>query len=134
MRHRDAGRKLGRNSTHRAAMYRNMVTSLLDHGRIKTTEPKAKELRRFVERTITRGISVHALVAKPVDERTPAEQAQVVHAYRMAARLVRTSETLRKLFTEVAPRFKDRHGGYTRIVKIAPRPGDGAPMAIIELV
>jgi len=134
MRHRDAGRKLGRNSTHRAAMYRNMVTSLLDHGRIKTTEPKAKELRRFVERTITRGISVHALVAKPVDERTPTEQAQVVHAYRMAARLVRTSETLRKLFTEVAPRFKDRHGGYTRIVKIAPRPGDGAPMAIIELV
>jgi large subunit ribosomal protein L17 len=134
MRHRDAGRKLGRNSTHRAAMYRNMVTSLLDHGRIKTTEPKAKELRRFVERTITRGISVHELVAKPVDERTPVEQAKVVHAYRMAARLVRTSETLSKLFTEVAPRFKDRHGGYTRIVKIAPRPGDGAPMAIIELV
>jgi large subunit ribosomal protein L17 len=134
MRHRDAGRKLGRNSTHRAAMYRNMVTSLLDHGRIKTTEPKAKELRRFVEKTITRGISVHELVAKPVDQRTPAEQSQVVHAYRMAARLVRTTEALTKLFTEVAPRFKDRHGGYTRIVKVAPRPGDGAPMAIIELV
>ena len=134
MRHRDAGRKLGRNSTHRAAMYRNMVTSLLDHGRIKTTEPKAKELRRFVEKTITRGISVHELVAKPVADRTPAEQSQVVHAYRMAARLVRTTEALTKLFTEVAPRFKDRHGGYTRIVKVAPRPGDGAPMAIIELV
>jgi large subunit ribosomal protein L17 len=134
MRHRDAGRKFGRNSTHRAAMFRNMVTSLLEHGRIKTTEPKAKELRRFVEKTITRGISVHELVAKPVDERTPVEQAQVVHAYRMAARLVRTSGVLTKLFTEVAPRFKDRHGGYTRIMRIAPRPGDGAPMAIIELV
>jgi large subunit ribosomal protein L17 len=134
MRHRDAGRKFGRNSTHRSAMFRNMVTSLVEHGRIKTTEPKAKELRRFVERTITRGISVHELVAKPVEERSKEEQAKVVHAYRMAARLVRTSEALTKLFTEVAPRFKDRNGGYTRIVKIAPRAGDGAPMAIIELV
>ena len=134
MRHRDAGRKFGRNSTHRNAMFRNMVTSLLDHGRIKTTEPKAKELRRFVERTITRGISVHALVAKPVETRSKEEQALVVHAYRMAARLVRTRGALDKLFKEVAPRFKDRHGGYTRIVKIAPRAGDGAPMAIIEFV
>ncbi|MBL8948624.1 MAG: 50S ribosomal protein L17 [Myxococcales bacterium] len=134
MRHRDAGRKFGRNSTHRNAMFRNMVTSLLDHGRIKTTEPKAKELRRFVEKTITRGISVHELVAKPVETRSKDEQALVVHAYRMAARLVRTRGALDKLFKEVAPRFKDRHGGYTRIVKIAPRAGDGAPMAIIELV
>ncbi len=134
MRHRDAGRKLGRNSTHRNAMFRNMVTSLLDHGRIKTTEPKAKELRRFVERTITRGISVHELVGKPVETRTKEEQALVVHAYRMAARMVRTRGTLNKLFTEIATRFKDRHGGYTRIVKIAPRAGDGAPMAIIEFV
>jgi large subunit ribosomal protein L17 len=85
MRHRDAGRKFGRNSTHRNAMFRNMVTSLLDHGRIKTTEPKAKELRRFVEKTITRGISVHELVAKPVETRSKDEQALVVHAYRMAA-------------------------------------------------
>lgn len=134
MRHRDAGRKFGRNSTHRNAMFRNMVTSLLDHGRIKTTEPKAKELRRFVEKTITRGISVHELVAKPVDARSKEEQALVVHAYRMAARLVRTAGALDKLFKEVAPRFKDRHGGYTRIVKLAPRAGDGAPMALIELV
>ncbi len=134
MRHRDAGRKFGRNSTHRNAMFRNMVTSLLDHGRIKTTEPKAKELRRFVERTITRGISVQALVAKPFEDRSKEEHAQVVHAYRMAARMVRTSEALEKLFKEVAPRFKDRAGGYTRIVKTAPRAGDGAPMAIIELV
>src|ERR1043166_6566316 len=131
MRHRDSGRKLGRNAPHRDAMFRNMVTSLIDHGRIPTTEPKAKELRRFVEKTITRSIGVHELVAKPVDQRSKDEQAKVVHALRMAARLVRTREALTKLFTEVAPRFKDRPGGYTRIMKIAPRPGDGAPMAII---
>lgn len=134
MRHRDAGRKLGRNSTHRSAMFRNMVTSLVEHGRIKTTEPKAKELRRFVERTITRGISVHEIVAKPVETRSKAEQTKVVHAYRMAARMIRTREALTKLFTEVAMRFKDRPGGYTRIVRLAPRAGDGAPMAIIEFV
>ncbi|MBK6918125.1 MAG: 50S ribosomal protein L17 [Deltaproteobacteria bacterium] len=134
MRHRDAGRKFGRNSTHRNAMFRNMATSLVEHGRITTTEPKAKELRRFVEKVITRSIGVHELVAKPVDSRTKAEQAQVVHAIRMAGRLVRTREALSKLFNEVAPRFKDRPGGYTRIIRTAPRPGDGAPMAIIELV
>lgn len=134
MRHRDAGRKFGRNSTHRSAMFRNMATSLVEHGRITTTEPKAKELRKYVERVITRSIGVHALVAKPLDERTKAEQALVVHAIRMAGRLVRTREALTKLFTEVAPRFKDRPGGYTRIVRTAPRPGDGAPMAIVELV
>lgn len=134
MRHRDAGRKLGRNSTHRDAMWRNMVTSIIEHGKIRTTEPKAKELRRFAEKTITRGISVHALVAKPVDERTKDEQAKVVHAYRMAARMIRTREALTKLFTEVAPKLKDRPGGYLRITKVAPRPGDGAPMAIVEIV
>ncbi|MBK8717192.1 MAG: 50S ribosomal protein L17 [Deltaproteobacteria bacterium] len=115
-------------------MFRNMATSLVEHGRITTTEPKAKELRRFVEKVITRSIGVHELVAKPVDSRTKAEQAQVVHAIRMAGRLVRTREALSKLFNEVAPRFKDRPGGYTRIIRTAPRPGDGAPMAIIELV
>lgn len=134
MRHRDAGRKFGRNSTHRNAMFRNMATSLVEHGRITTTEPKAKELRRFVEKVITRSIGVHELVAKPVDSRTKDEQAKVVHAIRMAGRLVRTREALSKLFNEVAPRFKDRPGGYTRIIRTAPRPGDGAPMAIIELV
>lgn len=134
MRHRDAGRKFGRNAPHRDAMFRNMVTSLIDHGRITTTEPKAKELRKFVEKTITRSIGVADLVAKPVETRNSAEQAKVVHAMRMAARLVRTREALTKLFTEVAPKFKGRPGGYTRILKVAPRPGDGAPMAIIELV
>jgi large subunit ribosomal protein L17 len=134
MRHRCSGRKFGRNAPHRDAMFRNMVTSLIEHERITTTEPKGKELRRFVEKTITRGISVHELVKKPVEERSKLEQAKVVHAFRMAGRLIRTSEVLRKLFTEVAPKMSGRPGGYTRLIKVAPRPGDGAPMVIVELV
>ena len=134
MRHRVSGRKFGRNAPHRDAMFRNMVTSLIEHERITTTEPKGKELRRFIEKTITRGISVHTLVAKPVEDRSKDEQAKVVHAFRMAGRLVRTPEALRKLFTEVAPKMSGRPGGYTRLVKIAPRPGDGAPLVIVELV
>jgi large subunit ribosomal protein L17 len=134
MRHRKSGRPLGRNSAHRTAMYRNMVTSLLDHERITTTEAKAKELRRFVERTITRGLSVHAILAKPEDQRSVAEKASVVHAYRMAGRLVRSRDVLDKLFTEIATRYAKGGGGYTRIVKTVPRIGDAARMAIIELV
>lgn len=134
MRHRKSGRPLGRNSAHRKAMYRNMVTSLLEHERITTTEAKAKELRRFAERTITRGLSIQAILAKPEADRTPAERASVVHAYRMAGRLVRSREVLEKLFSTIAPRYASRSGGYTRIVKTAPRVGDAARMAIIELV
>ena len=134
MRHRKSGRPLGRNSSHRKAMYRNMVTSLLEHERITTTEAKAKELRRFAEKTITRGLSVQELLAKPVEERTQDEKARIVHAYRMAGRLVHSREVLTKLFTQIAPRYKTRPGGYTRIIKTAPRVGDAARMAIIELV
>jgi large subunit ribosomal protein L17 len=134
MRHRKSGRPLGRNSAHRSAMYRNMVTSLLEHERITTTEAKAKELRRFAERTITRGLSVQEILSKPEEQRSGAEKASVVHAYRMAGRLVRSREVLEKLFTEIAPRYSTRPGGYTRIVKTVPRPGDAARMAIIELV
>lgn len=134
MRHRKSGRPLGRNSAHRKAMYRNMVTSLLEHERITTTEAKAKELRRFAERTITRGLSIQELLSKPEADRTPADKARIVHAYRMAGRLVRSREILNKLFTEIAPRYASRGGGYTRIVKTAPRAGDAARMAIIELV
>src|SRR5690606_34107772 len=90
MRHRKSGRPLGRNSAHRKAMYRNMVTSLLEHERITTTEAKAKELRRFAERTITRGLSIQELLSKPEADRTPADKARIVHAYRMAGRLVRS--------------------------------------------
>jgi large subunit ribosomal protein L17 len=134
MRHRKSGRPLGRNSAHRSAMYRNMVTSLLEHERITTTEAKAKELRRFAERTITRGLSIQEILAKPEEQRTGAEKASIVHAYRMAGRLVRSRDVLEKLFTEIAPRYSTRPGGYTRIVKTVPRVGDAARMAIIELV
>ncbi len=134
MRHRKSGRPLGRNSAHRSAMFRNMVTSLLEHERITTTEAKAKELRRFVERTITRGISVQALLGKPEEERTGPDKAAIVHAYRMAGRMVRSRDMLDKLFKTIAPRYLKRPGGYTRIVKTADRVGDAARMAIIELV
>jgi large subunit ribosomal protein L17 len=134
MRHMKSGRKFGRNSTHRAAMFKNMVTSLLEHGRITTTEPKAKELRKFVERTISKAIRVLDITDKDAETRSDAEKVKLVHAMRMAGRLVHDREVLHKLFGELAPKLRVRPGGWTRIVKSAPRPGDGAPMAIIELV
>ena len=133
MRHRKSGRKLGRNASHRAALFNNLVTTLLTYGRIETTEPKAKELRRFADETITWGISVHALVAKG-DKATPAERAQVVHARRMARQTVKTREALDRLFTEIGPHFAARKGGYTRLLKTRTRKGDAAPMAFVELV
>jgi large subunit ribosomal protein L17 len=134
MRHRKSGRKLGRNSSHRRAMWRNMVTSLLEHGRIRTTEAKAKELRSHAEKTISKAVRVLDLIEKAPDARSTEEQAKLVHAMRVAGRMIRTREVQTKLFTELAAQFKTRPGGYTRIVKLAPRPGDGAPMVIIELV
>jgi len=110
-----------------------MVTSLLLHGRIETTEAKAKELRMFADPVITWGISVHALVAKG-DKATAAERAQVVHAKRQARLTVMTREALDKLFSEIGPHFATRKGGYTRILKTRVRKGDAAPMAFIELV
>ena len=133
MRHRNSGRKLGRDASHRAALFNNLVTSLLTYGRIETTEAKAKELRRFADATITWGISVHALVAKG-DKASKAEKAQVVHARRMARLTVTTRTALDRLFTEVAPHFATRKGGYTRILKTRTRKGDAAPMAFVELV
>ncbi|HEY0254526.1 MAG TPA: L17 family ribosomal protein, partial [Kofleriaceae bacterium] len=96
MRHRKSGRKLGRNSSHRSALFNNLVTSLFTYGRIETTEAKAKELRSFADSTISWGVSVHALVAKG-ESATPAERAQVVHAKRMARLTVKTREALDKL-------------------------------------
>ncbi len=116
MRHRKSGRKLGRNSSHRKAMFRNMAASLLRHETIKTTLPKAKELRRVVEPLIT--------LAK-VDG---------VANRRLAFNRLRDKEVVGKLFSEVGPRFKERPGGYLRILKMGPRPGDAAPMAIVQLV
>ena len=116
MRHRKSGRKLGRSSPHRKAMFRNMATSLVRHEMIKTTVPKAKELRRVVEPLIT--------LAKTDD----------VANRRLAFNRLRDKEAVGKLFTDLGPRFKDRPGGYLRILKTGPRPGDAAPMAIVQLV
>jgi len=116
MRHNKSGRKLGRNSGHRNAMMRNMVTSLLEHGRITTTDSRAKELRKLVDRMITLG--------KRGD----------LHARRQATAVLRTKEIVGKLFEQIGPRYKDRPGGYTRIIKLGNRLGDNAPQSIIELV
>ncbi len=116
MRHQRAGRKLGRDSAHRKALYANLASALIEHGRIKTTEAKAKEVRPIVEQMITLG--------KRGD----------VAAHRQAVAFLRSKSVAHMLFAEVAPRFADRPGGYTRVVKIGPRQGDAAPMAYLELV
>jgi large subunit ribosomal protein L17 len=116
MKHRVVGRRLDRTTEHRTAMFRNMVTSLFRHERIVTTAPKAKEMKRFADRFIT--------LAK---QATP-------HARRIANRDVRDVEVLNKLFDTLGPRFKNRPGGYTRIVRVGRRAGDAAEMAMIELV
>jgi len=116
MRHAKYGGKLGRTSSHRKAMLRNMVTSLLDHGRIETTDAKAKELRRLADRMITLG--------KRGD----------LHARRQALSVIRKREVTAKVFDELAERFRARPGGYTRVLKTRRRAGDAAPMSIVELV
>jgi large subunit ribosomal protein L17 len=116
LRHRKSGRKLGRNAAQRKALYANLTSALIEHGRIKTTEAKAKEVRPVVEEMITLG--------KRGD----------VHAHRQAVAFLRSKEIAHQLFADVAPRFSERPGGYTRIVKIGPRPGDAARMVYLELV
>ena len=133
MRHRKSGRKLGRNSSHRSALFNNLVTSLLTHGRIETTEAKAKMLRSFADATITWGTSVSALIAKG-EKATAAEKARILHARRQARLTVKTPEALQRLFSEIGPHFASRKGGYTRILKTRVRKGDAAPMAFVELV
>src|SRR5687768_133259 len=133
MRHRNSGRKLGRKSSHRSAMYNNMVTSLLLHGRIETTEAKAKELRAYADSTIQWSVDVVALLAKG-DKVTAQERAKLLHARRMARQTVKTREAMERLFNEVGPHFATRKGGYTRMLKTRNRKGDAAPMAFVELV
>jgi len=116
MRHRQSGRQLNRNSSHRKAMFQNMVNSLFKHELIKTTLPKAKELRRFAEPLIT--LSKEDSVANR----------------RLAFSRMRDKDMVGKLFTELSPRYKDRPGGYLRIMKCGFRTGDAAPMAYVELV
>ena len=133
MRHRNSGRKLGRNASHRAALFNNLVTALLTYGRIETTEAKAKELRGFADNTISWGVSVHGLVAKG-DKATKEERARIVHARRMARKTVKTPDALARLFSEIGPHFASRKGGFTRVLKTRVRKGDAAPMAFVELV
>jgi large subunit ribosomal protein L17 len=116
MRHRNAGRKLGRKTPHRISMFRNLVTSLLDKERVRTTLPRAKEVRPIAERMITLG------------------KRESLHARRQALAFVKDSEVVSKLFKILAPRFAKRNGGYTRIVRLGFRDGDGAQMAILELI
>ncbi|MGL4722601.1 MAG: 50S ribosomal protein L17 [Desulfovibrionaceae bacterium] len=117
MRHRNSGKKLSRTSSHRKALFANMARALFIHGRIKTTETKAKVLRGIVEPLITLGLE------------------NTLHARRQVFAVLHDHQLVKKLFDEIAPQFKDRNGGYTRVVKLAlPRKGDAAPMALIEFV
>jgi large subunit ribosomal protein L17 len=135
MRHLRAGVHLSRTASHRKALFSNLVAALINEGRIRTTDAKAKETRRLAERTITwaRRLGPELLTKKP-DSRSPTEKAQVVHAMRMARRMVRDRGAVIKLFDEIGPRYLSRPGGYTRIMKVGQRPGDAAPMSILELI
>lgn len=116
MRHRKSGKKLGRTPSHRLAMFNNLLVSLFEHERIQTTDAKARELKRLADRMITLG------------------KKGTLAARRQAAKSVRSPDVLRKLFDELAPRFQERPGGYSRIMKLGPRKGDAAPVSIIELI
>ena len=116
MRHQRSGRKLGRDASHRKALYANLTGALIEHGRIKTTVAKAKEVRPIAEQMITLG------------------RRGGVHSRRQALKFLRSQDVVHKLFSDVGPRFKDREGGYSRIVRIGPRLGDAAEMAYLELV
>src|SRR5512136_2034330 len=116
MRHRVGGRKLGRKTPHRISMFRNMVTSLLEHERIRTTLPRAKSIRPLAERMITLG------------------KRETLHARRQALSFIKDPAVVAKLFSTLAPRFADRSGGYTRIIRLGFRDGDGAQMALLELI
>src|SRR5512143_2601141 len=116
MRHRNTGRQFGRNSSHRRALFRNLVTSLLEHGKVETTEAKAKEIRGIADKMITLG--------KRGD----------LHAKRLALAYIQSRDVVAKLFSDIAPRSANRNGGYTRVIKTRVRLGDSAPMAVIELV
>ena len=116
MRHGNSGKKLGRDSAHRKALYSNLAGALIEHGRIKTTVTKAKAVKPRAEQMITLG------------------RRGDLHARRQATAFLRSRDVVHHLFAEIAPRFKDRPGGYTRIIKLGPRPGDAAEMVYLELV
>ena len=134
MRHQKSGRTFGRKADHRKALWSNMVSSLIQAERIQTTDVKAKELRRFAEPAIAWAVSVGSLLSKDEAKRTAEEKTRIVHAMRMAQRIVKNREALHKLFDELGPRYASRHGGYLRIIKKGFRHGDAAPVSIVELV
>jgi large subunit ribosomal protein L17 len=116
VRHHRAGKKLGRDSAHRKSLYANLACSLIEHGRIKTTEAKAKAVKPFAEQMVTLG------------------RRGDLHARRQALAELRSQEVVHKLFSDVGPRFAERPGGYTRVVKLGPRQGDSAAMVYLEFV
>jgi large subunit ribosomal protein L17 len=134
MRHQRAGVHLSRTSSHRKALFSNLVAALITNERIRTTDAKAKETRRLAERTITWARRLGDVLTKKPDRRSPEERARVVHSMRMARRMVRDRHAVLKLFDEIGPRYLARPGGYTRIIKVGQRPGDAAPMSILELI
>jgi large subunit ribosomal protein L17 len=146
MRHLNAGRKFGRNSSHRRAMFRNLAANLVAHERIETTDEKAKELRRVAERLITKAVRLGDVAYTPDADLPPEARAKRLHAQRVvgaflprfATRIVdghpKKIDLVEKVFLELAKRFKGRPGGYTRIVKLGLRRGDGASMSMIEFV
>ena len=116
MRHQKAGRKLGRTSSHRKAMFRNMLTSLFEHEKIETTDAKAKELRKIAEKIVTLG------------------EKGDLHSRRQVLRVISAKKIAKNLFDQIAPRYQSRNGGYTRIFKVGRRHGDNAPLSLIELI
>jgi large subunit ribosomal protein L17 len=121
MRHKVAGRRLKRSSSHRQALFKNLITELFRHRRITTTEAKAKAVRSEAEKLIT-------VAKRSMDAESD------VHARRRVLRTITDKEVMQQLFETIAPEYKNRPGGYTRIIKLGPRQGDAAPMAVIELV
>jgi len=143
MRHRNKGRQLGRNSSHRRAMFRNMAAALILHEKIDTTHAKAKELRSIVEKLITKASRAGDSVGKPLDSLSTEDRARQVHLRRIVKRFLPTEyddgqgefvNIMQKLFFDLGPRFKDRPGGYTRVTQIGTRRGDAAPLARIEIL
>jgi large subunit ribosomal protein L17 len=130
MKHRIAGRKLGRSTSERASLRRNLMNQLIEHERVKTTEAKAKFVRADVEKLITlakRGLQAGS-------DETPEARARMVHARRLAAARLNDDAMVRKLFETIAPRYEKRPGGYTRILKLGLRKGDAADMVLLEMV
>jgi large subunit ribosomal protein L17 len=134
MRHQKSGLTLSRPTAHRKALFSNLVAALFTNERIRTTAAKARQTRRLAERTITWARRVGDVLTKKAETRTAEESARVVHAARMARRFLRDRSAVEKLFGEIGPRYQARRGGYTRIVKLGPRPGDAAPMSLLELI